>query len=133
MKRRDQSKAKLPRQEQLRRAKRAERLRLRSAGIVHVQLALPALQARKLAAARRSAEFLPALDAMLDRLLLRISDYPQLQDLAWNRSGDLIPAKEAFGLYERNWRFVDVDRLDANERALIERLKTEFGNGVINA
>lgn len=133
MKRRDQSKAKLSRQEQLRRAKRAERLRLRSAGIVHVQLALPALQARKLAAARRSAEFLPALDAMLDRLLVRISDYPQLQDLAWNRSGDLIPAKEAFGLYERNWRFVDVDRLDANERALIERLKTEFGNGVINA
>ena len=69
---------------------------------------------------------------MLDLLLVRISDYSQLQDLAWNRSGDLIPAKEAFSLYERNWRFIDVGRLDENERALIERLKTEFGNRVIN-
>jgi hypothetical protein len=122
----------LTREEQLRRAKRAQRLRQRAAGIVHVQLTLPGAIAGKLAAARSTEEFLPALEAMLDRLLIRIGDYPQLQDLAWNRSSELIPAKEAFALYERNWRFIDVGHLDSNERALIERLKMEFGNGVIN-
>ena len=44
----------------------------------------------------------------------------------------MIPASEAFALYERNWRFVDADRLDDAERAFIERLKIEFGHGVIN-
>ena len=42
------------------------------------------------------------------------------------------PASEVFALYERNWRLVDVDRLDDAESALLERLKAEFGNGVIN-
>ena len=69
---------------------------------------------------------------MLDRLVVRIDDYPQLRDLAWNRSGGLIQAREAFQLYERNWRYVDVNRLEANERALIERLTVEFGGGVVN-
>jgi hypothetical protein len=35
-------------------------------------------------------------------------------------------------LYERNWRFVELAKLDAHERKLIERLKTEFGNDEIN-
>jgi len=69
---------------------------------------------------------------MLDRMLVRVADYPQLRDLAWNRSDQLIPAREAFALYERNWRFVEANRLDEAERALIERLKAQFGSGVIN-
>ena len=122
----------LPRDEQLRRAKRAQRTRQRAAGIVHVQLAMPQAVALKLAAARGTAQFLPELDAMLDRMLVRVADFPQLRDLAWNRSAELIPATEAFALYERNWRFVEAARLDDGERALIERLKIEFGHGVIN-
>jgi hypothetical protein len=123
----------LSRREQLRRAKRAQRARQRLAKIVEVQLPLPADVAEKLAAARRAPEFVAQLDAALDRLVVRLSDYPQLRDLAWNRSEDLIPAKQAFQLYERNWRLLDHAELDDRERALIARLKTEFGRGEINA
>jgi hypothetical protein len=118
--------------EQLRRAKRAQRLRQRAAGITTTQLELPKVMAEKLSVARRSAEFLPAFTALLDRLVIRIADYPQLRDLAWNRADGFIAAREAFQLYERNWRHVDVGRLDADERALLERLTAEFGGGVIN-
>jgi hypothetical protein len=117
----------------LRRAKQAQRARQRRADIVEVQLALPASVAAKLAAARRAPDFAELLDAALDRLVVRLADYPQLRDLAWNRSEDLIPAKEAFQLYERNWRLVDAKRLDDGEKELIERLKAEFGRGEINA
>lgn len=121
------------RREQLRRAKSAQRQRERAAGIVTVQLALPKATAEKLAVARRTAEFPDLLDDALNRLVVRIEDYPQLKDLAWNRADTFIPAREAFQLYERNWRFVEPARLDARERTLIDRLKTEFGNGEINA
>lgn len=98
-----------------------------------MQLALPQRIAEKLAIARRMPEFAELLDAALDQMVVRLADYPQLRDLAWNRADELIPAKEAFQLYERNWRFIEPARLDARERALIERLKAEFGRGVINA
>ena len=130
--RRKPTKATVPRDEQLRRAKRAQRARERGAGLVHVQLTLPSPIAGKLTVARGSAQFMPALDALLDRLLVRVADYAQLRDLLWNRSDEVIPAGEAFALYERNWRRIDIDRLDPRERALIDRLAAEFGNGVIN-
>ena len=123
----------VPRKEQLRLAKKAQRARQRMANIVDVQLALPTEVAAKLAVARRTLEFPQVLDAALDRVVVRVADYPQLQDLAWNRIDEFIPAKEAFRLYERNWRFVEVAKLDERERELIERLKTEFGKDEINA
>lgn len=55
-----------------------------------------------------------------------------LQDLAWNRHDQWIPAEEALGVYERNWRFVDVDKLLKEEAELIDRLQKRFGNGVLN-
>ena len=122
-----------PRAEQLRRAKRAQRARQRAADIVEVQLALPRNVAAKLAAARRAATFATDLDAALEHLVVRVADYPQLHDLAWNRVDEFIPAREAFQLYERNWRFVLPRELDERERQLIERLKTQFGSGEINA
>lgn len=125
--------SKTTRAEQLRRAKRAQRDRERRAGLVNVQLVLPGQTAAKLAIARRAADFPDLLDEALDQLLVRLRDYPQLGDLAWNRTDEYIPAKEAFQLYERNWRFVEPDRLEPEERALIERLKARFGGGVINA
>jgi hypothetical protein len=123
----------LTRKEQLRRAKRTQRERERLAGLVNAQLTLPKQTAEKLAVARRAPDFPQLLEAALDQIVIRIGDYAQLRDLAWNRADEFIPAKEAFQLYERNWRFVEPDRLDARERALIERLRTEFGSGVINA
>jgi len=122
-----------PRAEQLRLAKRAQRERQRRAGIQHVQLDVPRGLAEKFKAARADPDFLPSLDAWLDTRVLRIAQYPQLRDLAWNRKDDLITARAAFQLYERNWRFIDVARLDEQERALIDRLAQRFGNGIIHA
>ena len=122
-----------PRAEQLRLAKRAQRARQRAANVVELQLALPRRVATKLAAARRADDFTAALEAALDELVVRIADYPQLRDLAWNRVDEFIPAREALQLYERNWRFVDTGTLDERERRLVERLKARFGNGEIHA
>lgn len=64
---------------------------------------------------------------------LRLTDYPQLQLIAWNRSVDaLIEDDEAFALYERNWRYVDEAALLPHERQLIEHLTQAFGHGVMN-
>ncbi len=123
----------LPRAEQLRLAKRAQRERERKADLVAVQLLLPKHTAAKLAAARRAGGFDKRLDAALDRLLVRLADYPQLRDLAWNRVDQFIPIEEAFRLYERNWRFIDTAQLNERERLLVERLKMECGNGELNA
>jgi hypothetical protein len=123
----------LPRDEQLRRAKRAQRARQRLANVLEVQLTLPGDVAAKLAVARRAPQFVAQLDAALDRLVVRLADYPQLRDLAWNRVDEFIAAKEAFQLYERQWRLLDPKALDDRERVLIARLKTEFGHGEINA
>lgn len=125
--------SKLTRDEQLRRAKRRQRARQRAAGIVHVQLAVPGALAEKMAVARRADLLTQALDEALDRSVIRIQDYPQLADLAWNRRDEFVLAREAFQLYERNWRFVDANALVPEERRLIERLKAEFGAGVMNA
>jgi hypothetical protein len=123
----------VPRREQLRRAKRAQRLRQKAANLVDVQLTLPAEVAAKLIAARRAPDFVDRLDTALGDLVVRLADYPQLRDLAWNRIDAFIPAKEAFQLYERNWRLLDAEALDERERALIEHLRTAFGNDEINA
>jgi hypothetical protein len=125
--------SKLPRGEQLRRAKRAQRARQRLANLVEVQLTLPAAVAAKLATARRAPDFVDELTSALDRLVVHLPDYAQLRDLAWNRVDEFIPAREAFQLYERNWRLLDQHTLDDRERALIARLKTDFGHDEINA
>jgi hypothetical protein len=125
--------SKITRKEQLRRAKRAQREREHRAGLVNVQLVLAADTAAKLAVARRAADFQDRLDDALDELIVHLPDYPQLRDLAWNRTDEYLPAKEAFQLYERNWRFVEPGLLNLEERALIDRLTARFGGGVINA
>ena len=64
--------------------------------------------------------------------VLRIRDYPQLALLAWNRVVPDISGEEAFDLYEHNWRFVDPETLTPEEAALIDRLKMQYGAGVLN-
>ncbi|MBI4754433.1 MAG: hypothetical protein HY778_03210 [Betaproteobacteria bacterium] len=65
--------------------------------------------------------------------MLRLSDYPQLRLLAWNRrDDDTIDEREALALYEANWRFVEPQHLTAAERELLDRLVREFGAGVLH-
>ena len=57
------------------------------------------------------------------------ANYPQLKQLAWQVGGavELTPA-EAFSIYERNWRHVDVAALEPHERHLIDALRLVFGD-----
>lgn len=125
--------SRLDRAGQLRAAKRKQRERERAAGLVLVQLKLPRPVAGKLTAAARVGGFAQALDGFLDQLVVRTREFPALRDIAWNRAEEFIPAREAFGLYERNWRFVNPERLEPNEQALIRWLAERFGGGVIHA
>jgi len=60
-----------------------------------------------------------------------VNTYPQLRTLCWNRPDDaVVDGREALGLYERNWRFVDVEKIDAPERKLLDHLVARYGNGV---
>lgn len=57
-----------------------------------------------------------------------LENYPQLMQLAWQVKGtrELKPA-EALGIYERNWRHVDISALEPQERNLIDALRLVFG------
>lgn len=62
---------------------------------------------------------------------IQVNAYPQLRNLCWNRPNDtVVDGQEALGLYERNWRFVERDKLDAKEQNLLDVLVARFGNGV---
>jgi hypothetical protein len=66
-------------------------------------------------------------------MLLELLDYPQLRLLAWSRSSaDLLDEQDAFALYEREWCWIDQGSLLEKEIALIERLKRQYGRGVLN-
>lgn len=61
------------------------------------------------------------------------NNYPQLKFIVWNRNpADLIEEEEAFALYERNWRHIEVAALTDDEKKLIELLTEKFGHGVLN-
>jgi len=115
---------------QLREAKRRQRARQRRAGIVPVQLELPAGLAERLRAARRASTFAADLEAFLDGAVVDLHAWPALRELAWNRRDRWIPADEALALYERNWRFVDAAGLGEPERRLIEQLRARSGGAL---
>jgi len=125
--------SRLDRAEQLRRAKRAQRERERAAGLVGIQLRVPAALAKRLRTAAASPTFARQMDRLLDDVVVDIERWPRLRDLAWNRKDRWIPADEALSLYERNWRFIEGEHLGKDEEALIERLKARYGSGVLNA
>ena len=61
---------------------------------------------------------------------VRLADYPQLKQLAWQVQGtnELTPA-EALSIYERNARHLDTQALEPNERRLIDALRVALGDG----
>jgi len=125
--------SRLTRTEQLRVAKQAQRARQRQAGLADVHLRITQEKAERLRVAANASHFAQALDKFLDETVLDLRLWPALADLAWNRADRWIAAEDALALYERNWRFVDSERLSTDEAALIERLKARFGGGVFNA
>ena len=122
----------LSRPEQLRHAKRAQRERERAAGMTVVPLKLAARDAERLRAAMARPEFARELRGLLDEKLIDTVEFENLAALCWNRRGRYLSGKEAFRLYERNWRLVDARRMRPAERALVERLKARYGNGLLN-
>tara|TARA_B100000795_G_scaffold136431_1_gene101901 strand:- start:13 stop:504 length:492 start_codon:yes stop_codon:yes gene_type:complete len=62
---------------------------------------------------------------------LSFSDYPQLKELAWHVQGvDELSLVEAYSIYERNKRFLDVENLSDSEQELIELLGVAFEGAV---
>lgn len=63
---------------------------------------------------------------------IRLADYPQLREVAWStdQDADLTP-REAFALYERNWRHIDRAAMSRRERDLVARLTKTVGKGVL--
>jgi hypothetical protein len=68
----------------------------------------------------------------MDTPTVEIARFPGLRLLAWQLHQERISEPDALALYEREWRHLDTDRLDPEERALIERLVRTYGHGVLN-
>lgn len=59
-----------------------------------------------------------------------LNEYPELRQLAWSIPGaESVTPQEALSLYERNWRHLDVERMTASERALVDELVRSVGGG----
>ena len=121
------------RREQLRLAKRRQRKREKERELTVCELRLSRRLAEKLKAGGKQAGFTAALHAFIDHQIIYIEDYNNLRLLAWNRAGRFVTRAEAFQLYERNWRHVDLAGMSAGEQELVTQLTQEYGNGVINA
>ena len=78
----------------------------------------------------REPRFVDRLHAFLREELIPVDDYPGLQLLCWNRRAPYVTRREAFALYERNWRFVDARATPEHERTLIDVLARKFGHGL---
>lgn len=61
---------------------------------------------------------------------IRLADYPQLKQLAWQVHGtDGLTPAEALSIYERNWRHLDVPAMAPHERQLVDALRLALGEG----
>lgn len=109
-----------------------QRERDRDAGLVLCQIKLPKEAAQRL----RHALTIPGFDAELQEFLehafVETRNFPNLQLLCWNRNAPFLTERDAFSLYERNWRFVDIRNMPEVERVLIHKLTEKFGRGILN-
>jgi hypothetical protein len=61
---------------------------------------------------------------------IRLANYPQLKKLAWQLKNTVeVSPQEALSLYERNWRHIDLKKIDKKERELIQALIAKIGRG----
>lgn len=123
----------------------ALRLARRRAGLTQLQLAerarIPRQKLIQLEQGRPGvaiAAYAAALEALgleieLKPRQIRITDYPQLRRLAWNRPGDeFMDESDALALYERNWRLVEPQQMPPEEKALLDRLVKRHGGGILH-
>ena len=62
---------------------------------------------------------------------IRLTDYPQLKQLAWQIHGtDALTPREALDIYVRNWRHLDLHAMEQRERQLVDALRLAFGEGL---
>ena len=55
---------------------------------------------------------------------VRLADYPQLKQLAWQVHGvDTLTPEEALSIYERNARHIDATAIEPHEQQLIDALR----------
>ena len=122
----------LPREEQVRVAKRKQRRRDQDAGYVLYQIRLQRELAQRLRQALATPGFETELQAFLHDAVIDTRKFPNLHALCWNRVTPYITGRDAFGLYEGYWRFVDMKHISDTELALIRKLAEKFGNGLLN-
>lgn len=61
---------------------------------------------------------------------VRLQNYPQLKALAWQVHGtDTLSPAEAWGIYQRNARHLDMAAMSPTELALLQALRTGLGGG----
>ena len=54
---------------------------------------------------------------------IHVNAFPQLRTLCWNRPDNVVvDGQEAPGLYENNWRLVEVEDFEEDERNLLNAL-----------
>ena len=59
---------------------------------------------------------------------IRLADFKELKRLGWQlKAGTELSPKEALDLYERNWRHLDLKKMDAKEKRLLKSLLQAFG------
>ena len=121
------------RREQLRVAKRRQRAKERQAGFGLYQVKLAVQYRDRLKAGMQDERFIQDFCGFLKHEIVSIDEYPNLALLCWNQDVLYMTRREAFDLYERNWRLVDDASLEDHERGFIDELVREFGQGVINA
>lgn len=60
---------------------------------------------------------------------IRLTDYPELQKLAWHvRRAEVLTPREALDIYERNQRHLDRDAMTPEETQLLDALRSAFGH-----
>jgi len=60
---------------------------------------------------------------------INLAHYPELEKLAWHvRDAQVLSAREALDIYERNLRHLDADALSPEEAQLIDALREAFGH-----
>lgn len=59
---------------------------------------------------------------------IKIASYGQLKKIAWQlKDTTELTAQEALDMYERNWRHIDLKKMDNKEKKLLELLLASFG------
>lgn len=58
---------------------------------------------------------------------IRLENYKQLKKIAWQMDPKIeLTPEEVLNLYERNWRHVNVDKMDAKEKRFLQHLLKTF-------